>query len=78
MPSTPAPDHLSNHHRATLSQILQHPVSHNIDWRDVRSLLEAVADVEEKQHGTYLVTLGGETETFEPPRDKDIERATGG
>ena len=37
----PEPVHLSNHHRNTLRQIFQHPVSHNIEWRAVVSLLDA-------------------------------------
>ena len=73
MPSTPESVHLSNHHRNTLSQIFQHPVGHNIEWRDVLSLLEVVASVEEADNGKLLVTLGTETETFEPPRYKDID-----
>ena len=73
MSSASGPSHLSNHHRETLAQILQHPLGHNIEWRDVLSLLEAVATVEETPHGKYIVTLGGETETFERPRHKDIE-----
>jgi hypothetical protein len=71
MPSTPA--HLSSHHRETLAQIFQHPAGHNIEWRAVQSLLEAVASVTETPHGKFLVTLGGETETFVAPRHKDID-----
>jgi hypothetical protein len=67
------PSHLNNHHRETLGQIFQHPVSHNIQWRAVLSLLEAVASVEEHHDGRFQVTLGAETETFEPPRDKDVD-----
>jgi hypothetical protein len=48
-------------------------VGHNIDWQDVLSLLNAVASVEEAPHGRFLVTLGPETETFEPPKHKDID-----
>jgi hypothetical protein len=70
---TPAPIHLSGHHRDTLERIFQHPVGHNIEWRAVLSLLEVVATVEETHRGRYLVTLGGETETFEPPKHKDID-----
>ena len=73
MSPTSDPTHLSNHHRETLTHILQHPLGHNIEWRDVLSLQEAVATVEETPHGKYLVTLGDETETFERPRHKDIE-----
>jgi hypothetical protein len=71
--STPAPSHLNSHHRDTLTQIFQYPAVHNIEWHDVLSLLEAVASVEEAPHGRYLVTLGSETETLEPPKHKDID-----
>ena len=45
MSSTPEPAHLNNHHRNTLRQIFQHPVSHNIEWHAVVSLLEAIGSV---------------------------------
>ena len=73
MASAPEPMHLSGHHRDTLLQILQHPAGHNIEWRAVLSLLDAVASVEEQRDGRFLVTLGEETETLERPRDKDID-----
>ena len=73
MTSTPGPIHLNSHHRDTVTQIFRHPVGHNIEWRDVLSLLEAVGSVEETHHGKFLVTLGDETEPFEPPRHKDID-----
>ncbi len=72
-PRRPTPAHLSGHHRDTFGQILQHPASHNIEWRAVLSLLEAVGSVEEHHDGRFLVTLGGETETFEQPKSKDID-----
>jgi len=37
--------HLDNRHRNTLRQIFQHPTSHNIEWRAVTSLLEAIGTV---------------------------------
>jgi hypothetical protein len=73
MSSTPTPIHLNSHHRDTLAQIFAHPAGHNIEWHDVLSLLEAVASVKEAPHGRYLVTLGTEIETFDPPKHKDID-----
>ncbi|MGD0984728.1 MAG: hypothetical protein ABSA65_13070 [Acidimicrobiales bacterium] len=32
-----------------------------------------MASVEEHRAGRFVVTLGGETETFERPNDKDID-----
>ncbi len=67
------PAHLSNHHRNTLRQLFQHPVSHNIEWRAVVSLLEAVGSIVEQHAGKFEVTLGSETEFFDPPAGKDID-----
>jgi thiamine biosynthesis lipoprotein ApbE len=65
--------HLNNHHRETLSQILQHPVSHNVEWKDVVALLEDAGTVEERHDGKFKVTLGAETEIFDRPRHKDVD-----
>ncbi len=65
-------EHLSNHHRTTLRQLFQHPVSRNIEWRSVVSLLDAVGSVETHHDGKVAVTLGSRTEFFEPPADKDV------
>jgi hypothetical protein len=71
MASDPRP--LNSHHQRTLEQILQHPVSHNIEWPAVLSLLEAVGSVTESHDGRYVVTLGTETETIDRPRSKDVD-----
>jgi hypothetical protein len=66
--------HLNNHHRTTLRQLFQHPVSHNIEWRAVISLLEAVGSVTEHQAGRIAVTVGSLTEFFDPaPKDLDAQ-----
>jgi hypothetical protein len=76
MSATSEPEHLSNHHRNTLRQIFQHPVSHNIEWRAVLSLLDAVG-LDVAQSGTKVaVTVGNQTEFFDPPADKDIDVQT--
>jgi len=76
MSSTPEPAHLSNHHRNTLRQIFQHPVSHNIEWHAVVSLLEAIGSVVEHHDGMVAVTAGSETEFFDVPAHKDIDTQT--
>ena len=67
------PAHLNNHHRDTLAKIFQHPVSHNIEWGPVVSLLEAVGTVNRRHDGLYVATVGDEKETFERPKTKDID-----
>jgi hypothetical protein len=64
---------LDGHHRATLEKIFNHPVSHNIQWHDVLSLLVSVGTVTAERDGRYAVTLGDETETFDAPRHHDID-----
>jgi hypothetical protein len=73
MSSTSEPLHLNNHHRNTLRQLFQHPVSHNIEWHAVLSLLQVVGSVMENHDGKVAVTVGSETEFFDPPRHKDID-----
>jgi hypothetical protein len=73
MSSPSQPGHLSNHHRSTLRQIFQHPAGHNIEWRAVVSLVDAVGTAEEQNGGKFAVTIGSRTEYFDPPRGKDID-----
>jgi hypothetical protein len=63
---------LDGHHKATVEKIFSHPVSHNIQWHDVLSLLRAVATVTEEHDGRCKVTLGSETETFDPKGHHDL------
>jgi hypothetical protein len=72
----PEPEHLSNHHRTTLRQIFQHPVSHNIEWRAVVSLLEAVGSVTEHHDGKLAVTVESQTLFLERPPGKDVSAET--
>jgi hypothetical protein len=68
--------HLDNHHRNTLRQIFDHPLSHNIEWRAVRSLLEAVGTVTERHDGKVAIVIGSRQEVLEPPAGKDIDART--
>lgn len=70
------PAHLSNHHRNTLRQIFQDPVSHNIEWHAVVSLLEAIGSVVEHRDDMVAVTVGSATEFFDVPAHKDIDTQT--
>jgi hypothetical protein len=65
--------HLSSHHRDTIEKIFRHPISGNIEWREVVSLLEYVGTATEERNGKLKVTLGPETEVLEAPRGKDID-----
>jgi hypothetical protein len=69
-------EHLSNHHRSTLREIFDHQSTGNVEWRKVRSLLEAVGTVEQEHDGKLKVTLGPETEVLHMPRHKELDRQT--
>ena len=60
--------HLDNRHRDTLRQIFAHPLSHNIEWRAARSLLEAVGTVTARHDGKVAIEIGSVQEVIEPPR----------
>ncbi len=66
------PRHLTHHHRETVEKIFAHPTNHNITWREVHSLLEAVGDVDERHEDRFHVVVGDETHVFTRPRQKDI------
>jgi hypothetical protein len=64
---------LDSHHQATVEKIFGHPVSHNIEWHDVLSLLESVGAVTRRHDGRLAVTLGGETQILDAPRGHNID-----
>jgi hypothetical protein len=67
---------LTGEHHDTLERIFRHPTSGNIEWRQVRALLEAVGTATEEHNGKLKVTVGGETEVLQPPRGKDVDQET--
>ena len=67
---------MDNRHRDTLRQIFAHPLSHNIEWRAARSLLEAVGTVTARHDGKVAIQIGSVQEVIEPPAGKDIDART--
>jgi hypothetical protein len=65
---------LNSDHRDVVKQLFAVPASENVEWRRVRSLLEALGAVTEERNGKLRVELGGEVEVLVPPRRKDIDR----
>ena len=52
---------LSGSHRKTYNAIFRHPAAHNLDWRDVRSMLGELAEVVEEPNGNLKITRNGQT-----------------
>ena len=76
MSSTAEPVHLNNHHRTTLRQIFEHPVSHNIEWHAVLSLLEAIGSVTKHHNGKLGLTVATQSAVFDPRAQKDLDEQT--
>jgi hypothetical protein len=71
--TSPEPQHLNGRHRDTLRRIFEHPTSHNLEWREVTSLLDAVGTV--TVHGSRVtVQIGNERESLERPSNKYPDR----
>ena len=67
---------LDSHHRKTVAKLFTHPTSHNIQWHDVLSLLEAVGTVSEGHDGHVKVKLGPDIRTFDPAGHRDVDTQT--
>lgn len=67
-----APPHLNGRHQLTWKTIFRHPAAHNLEWHDVCSLLNAVADVVEERDGSLQVTRNGLLVVLRAPRHKDV------
>ena len=59
---------LSSSHQSTYNAMFQHPVARNLHWREVRSMLEAVAKVVEEHNGNLKVTRNGQMLLLHRPR----------
>ena len=65
---------LNGSHRKTYQHIFQHPVAHNLEWRDVWSMFNAMDDTQavEEANGNLKVTRNGESLVLHRPKHKDI------
>ncbi len=63
---------MSQVHQTTYNAIFQHPVARNLQWRDVRSMLNSISEVEEEHNGNLRFTRNGETLTIHPSKHKDL------
>lgn len=69
MNSTPT---LTGSHLRTYEKIFQHPISHNLEWRDVCGLFDRIGQVVEETNGSLKVSRNGQTRVFQPSRTKEI------
>ena len=64
---------LTGPHQRTLDRIFQHPLSHNLEWRDVHALFEEIAEVTKEKNGSLKVTRNGQTLLLHPTSKKDVD-----
>jgi hypothetical protein len=64
---------LNHRHRETVERLFQHPMSHNIEWRDVESLLEAIGECEWSHDDRVHVTIGDARHVFIRPKTKEVD-----
>ena len=53
-------------------QVFQHPMSHNLEWKDVRSLFESLGEVQDEKNSNVKVSIGDQTIVFDSPTHTDI------
>jgi hypothetical protein len=58
--------------RRTLDAIYRHPLSHNLSWREVVSLITAIGAAEEKPNGEFVFRAGDERIVMKRPHTKDL------
>jgi hypothetical protein len=70
-----SPSNLKGSHLRTYNTIFQHPVSHNLNWREVRSMFEHLGEVTEEANGNLKITRNGQTLVLHRPNTKDVANA---
>ena len=65
---------MNTRHRETLEKILSHPTPHNIEWRRIERLFEALgAELTEGHSGRVKIRLAGHEATFSRPHRKNLQ-----
>jgi hypothetical protein len=59
-------------HQQILHQIYSHPISHNLEWRELIAALKSIGSVEEVSNGKYHFSRGGRTLTLDEPGAKEV------
>jgi hypothetical protein len=63
---------LSRADHRTLEAIFRHPSAHNLEWRDVVTLLETIGEVDEKASNEFSVEIAGKRHLLHKPHTKDL------
>ena len=63
---------LTGSHQNIYDALFRHPIAHNLHWRDVRSMLGALAVVVHEPNGNLKVTRNGVVLVLHSERTKDV------
>ena len=63
---------LKGSHLRTYNTIFQHPISHNLDWREVHSMFKHLGEVTDESNGKLKITRNGQTLILHRPNTKDV------
>jgi len=65
---------LSVQHQKIYHRLFEHPMPHNLQWREVWAMLNSMTDAQavDDPNGNLKVTRGGQTLTLHRPRGKDL------
>jgi hypothetical protein len=65
---------MSGTHRKTYDRVFGHPMPHNLQWREVWTMLEAIdgAETIEDENGNIKVSRNGQSLMLRRPRGKDL------
>ncbi len=69
-------DRVTGHDRRTLDAIFRHPLAHNLELRDVVTLMAAIGRAEEKSNGELSFEVGGERLVMAKPHGKDLSSSS--
>ena len=68
------PLHRAATHERILAMLFTHPLSHNIEWRDVIHLLQSIGTTAEGGHDTLHVTVNGKTVVLHGAHHKTLDQ----
>ena len=59
----------------TYDQVFQEPMTHKLEWTDVRTMFESLGNVEDQHNGNVTVTMSGRSTVFDSPTNADLTSA---
>jgi hypothetical protein len=70
--ATPHTTKISPRDQRTRHRLYQHPIPHNLEFRDVIALFDSIGTAAAQHNGDIRLRVGDQTLTLERPHHKDI------